>query len=76
MFKNRHFEVKFVKDSKAPAEEISTPLVNPEELSRIAKEIVKYTAIAGIVVMGASVVLNTLSEIAVIAADSKINEKD
>jgi hypothetical protein len=75
MFKNRSFQVKIVKDAANPVED-SKPLVDPEELSRIAKEVVKYTAIAGIVVMGAAAVLNTLSEIAVIAAEANINKED
>jgi hypothetical protein len=36
---------------------------------------VKYTAVAGVVVMTAGAVLHTLSEIAVIAADAGINNK-
>lgn len=75
MFKNRHFEVKLVKDAQTPVED-AKPLVDPEELSRIAKEVVKYTAIAGVVVMGAAAVFNTLSEIAVIATESKFKNED
>jgi hypothetical protein len=73
MFKNRHFQVKLVKDAATPVED-TKPLVDPEELSRIAKEVVKYTAIAGVVVMGAAAVFNTLSEIAVIVTEANVNK--
>lgn len=74
MLENNHIELKLVKDAKSPIED-TTPAVHPEELSRIAKGLVKYTAIAGVIVMGAGVVLHTLSEIAVIAAEANINSK-
>jgi hypothetical protein len=73
LLNNNHIELRLVKDnSSTPNEEVS-PAVNPEELSRIAKGLVKYIAVAGVIVAGAAVVLNTLSEIAVIAADANIN---
>lgn len=75
MLENNHIELKLVKDTKSPIEDI-TPAVSPEELSHIAKKLVRYTAIAGVIVMGAGVVLNTLSQIAVIAAEAGINNKN
>jgi len=74
-FKNRHIEVKLVKDATSPVEDI-VPAVNPEELSRIAKELVKYTAVAGVIVAGAAVVLSTLSQIAVIVTEANINKEN
>lgn len=70
---NNHIELRFARNNTSTPVEDPTPVVNPEELSRIAKGLVKYTAIAGVVVMGAGVVLKTLSEIAVIAAEANIN---
>jgi hypothetical protein len=72
LLKNNHIELKLVPDAKSPIED-TAPAVNPEELSHIAKGLVRYTAIAGVIVMGAGVVLHTLSEIAVIAAEANIN---
>jgi L-alanine-DL-glutamate epimerase-like enolase superfamily enzyme len=70
---NNHIELRIAKNSTPALVEDPAPAVDPEELSRIAKSLVKYTAIAGVVVMSAGVVLKTLSEIAVIAAEANIN---
>lgn len=73
---NNHIELRFARNNVTSPVEDPAPAVNPEELSRIAKGLVKYTAIAGVIVMGAGVVLHTLSEIAVIAAEAGINSKN
>lgn len=70
---NNHIELRFAKNSTPALVEDPTDAVNPEELSRIAKGLVKYTAIAGVVVMSAGIVLHTLSEIAVIITEANIN---
>jgi hypothetical protein len=69
---NNHIELRIAKNSTPTPVEDTAPAVNPEELSRIAKGLVKYTAIAGVVVMSAGAVLHVLSEIAVIAAEANI----
>lgn len=68
-----HIELRLVKDDPLVPVEDTAPAVNPEELSRIAKGLVKYTAIAGVIVMSAGVILHTLSEIAIIASEANIN---
>lgn len=70
---NNHIELRFAKNSTPIHDEDTAPAVNPEELSRIAKGLVKYTAIAGVVIMTAGAVLHTLSEIAVIVTEANIN---
>lgn len=70
---NNHIELRFAKNSTPALDEDTAPAVNPEELSHIAKSLVKYTAIAGVVVMTAGAVLHTLSEIAVIITEANIN---
>lgn len=72
LLNNNHIELRLVKDNTPALIEDTAPVVHPEELSHIAKGLVKYTAIAGVIVMGAGVVLHTLSEIAVIAAEANI----
>lgn len=72
---NNHIEVRLARNTTPLIEDETTPAVDSEEISRIAKGLVKYTAIAGVVVMTAGAVLHTLSEIAIIAADAGINNK-
>jgi hypothetical protein len=67
---NNHIEVRLARNTKPLIEDDTTPAVDSEE-----KGLVKYTAVAGVVVMTAGAVLHTLSEIAVIAADAGINNK-
>lgn len=73
LLNTNHIELRLVKDTNPTPVEDTALAVDPEELSRIAKGLVKYTAIAGAIIMGAGVVLNTLSEIALIAAEANIN---
>ena len=73
---NNHIELRFARDNVTSPVDDPTPAVDSEEISRIAKGLVKYTAIAGIIVMGAGAVLHTLSEIAVIAAEAGIKSKN
>jgi hypothetical protein len=73
LLKTNHIELRVVKDNAPTLIEDTAPAVDPEELSRIAKGLVKYTAIAGVVVMSAGAILHTLSEIAVIATEANIN---
>lgn len=80
MFKNplmnHHLVIRLGRNTDEAPVELAQPAVDPEELSRIAKGLVKYTAIAAATVAGAAVVLNTLSQIAVIAAEANINKKE
>lgn len=78
MFKNRSIQIKLVKDAQTSTQEEAPtfPAVTPEEISHLAKGLVKYTAMVGAAVMGTVYVLKTLNEIAVIAAESNINKKD
>lgn len=73
---NNHIEVRLARNNTPTIVDDTTTAVDSEEISRIAKGLVKYTAIAGVVVMTAGAVLHTLSEIAVIAADAGINKKE
>lgn len=76
LLNTNHLELRVVKDTTPALIEDPTPAVNPEELSRIAKELVKYTAIAGVIVMSAGAILHALSEIAVIATEANINSSN
>lgn len=77
MFKNHSIKIKFVKDAQTPNEE-STPIptVTPEEISRTAKDLTKYIAIAGGLVIGATYVLKTLNEVAVIATENAMKKNN
>lgn len=75
MFKNRHIQVKLVKDAPATNEAV-VETVTPEDIERITLNVVKKVAIATIVTIAASVVLNTLSQIAVNACDNHEKEED
>lgn len=70
---NNHIELRIAKNNTLAPIEDTTPAVNPEELSHIAKGLVKYTAIAGVVVLSAGAILHTLSEIAVIITEANVN---
>ncbi len=65
MFKNRHFQVKVVKDSSDTAAVDPTPtyLINPENIS---KEQIRYVACAVVTVLVARKLLNTTCEAALI----------
>jgi ABC-type transport system involved in cytochrome c biogenesis ATPase subunit len=73
---NNHIEVRFAKNTKPSVIDDTTTAVDSEEVSRIAKNLVKYTAVAGVVVMTAGAVLHTLSEIAIIATKAGIDNKE
>lgn len=70
---NNHIELRVLRNNTPAPVEDTAPAVNPEELSYIAKGLVKYTAIAGVIVMSAGAILHTLSEIAIIASEANIN---
>jgi hypothetical protein len=73
---NNHIEIRFAKNTKPSVLDDTTTAVDSEEVSRIAKNLVKYTAVAGVVVMTAGAVLHTLSEIAIIATKAGIDNKE
>ncbi|ASR80001.1 hypothetical protein SEA_ARCADIA_37 [Arthrobacter phage Arcadia] len=64
MFKNRHIQVKLVKDQPV-SEEAVTPSVTPEDIQRVAKNVVKYVAVGAAAVLAAAAVLDTVSKIVV-----------
>lgn len=72
MFKNRHFEVKLVKDaqSQPTTVEETKPSIDIEEISRHAKELGKQLIIGSLIVIGSTIALSTLSQIAVNACDN------
>ncbi|ASR80096.1 hypothetical protein PQB77_gp35 [Arthrobacter phage Correa] len=69
MFKNRHIQVKLVKD-KPVSEEAVTPSVTPEDIQRVAKNVVKYVAVGAAAVLAAATILDTVSKIVVDKATS------
>lgn len=74
MFKNRAFQVKLVntKDEKNnPDGEVDVLNVNPQEIAKIATEYTVKTIGAIGAVVAANKVLNTICEIAVVAAKAK-----
>ena len=73
MFK-RHLELKIVKTTNPSNDTtVKTPELSKEDLKHIAKDLTKTLAITTVAVIGVSVTLNTLSQIAVIAAKSHFN---
>lgn len=73
MFKNRHMQVKFVKDGDNTFEDdTDLKTVDPAEIAQIAVEsTIKIATVIGGVV-AANRVLKTICEVAVIAAKAKI----
>ncbi|ALY08724.1 hypothetical protein FDH65_gp39 [Arthrobacter phage Circum] len=69
MFKNRHIQVKLVKDQPV-SEEAVTPSVTPEDVQRVAKNVVKYVAVGAAAVLAAAAILDTVSKIVVDKATS------
>ncbi|ASR80291.1 hypothetical protein SEA_JEGGS_37 [Arthrobacter phage JEGGS] len=69
MFKNRHIQVKLVKDQPV-SEEAVTPSVTPEDIQRVAKNVVKYVAVGAAAVLAAATILDTVSKIVVDKATS------
>lgn len=75
MFKNRALQVKMVKTDAAVVdheENVVPAYQDPELMNQIAKDFVRSTAIVIVASLAAAVVLNTLSQIAVKAAESKL----
>lgn len=71
MFKNRSMQVKFVKDAENDVDTTETISVDPEQIAKIATEYtVKAIGAVGAVI-AANKALNTICEIAVIAAKAK-----
>jgi hypothetical protein len=71
MFKNRSMQVKFVKDADKGADDADVKTVDPEEIAKIATEYTVKTIGAIGAVIAANKVMNTICEIAVIAAKAK-----
>lgn len=78
MFKNRHFEVKLVKDSaqNVTVDEQAKPVVDIEELSHHAKELGKKLLVGTLIIMTAGAALSTASQIAVNACDKPRKNED
>jgi len=71
MFKNRSMQVKFIKDADNSVDTPETISVDPEQIAKIATEYtVKAIGAVGAVI-AANKALNTICEIAVIAAKAK-----
>lgn len=58
-------ETKLVKENKKSTTEAPAPLVNAEDVQRVAKNVVKYIAIGAGAVMVTATVLDTISKIVV-----------
>ena len=78
MFKNYRIEAKLVKNSKAetPVEEETKPLITPEDVERVAHNIIKKVVIGATIIIGAATVLSTASQIAVNACDNHNKDED
>lgn len=78
MFKNYRIEAKLVKNSKAetPVEEETKPLITPEDVERVAHNIIKKVVIGTTIIIGAATVLSTVSQIAVNACDNHNKDED
>lgn len=74
MFKNRHFEVKFVKTPQTSNDATPAREIDPEQIASLAKDFTKYAAISVGAVAASGVVLQTLSKIAVIAAEAALKK--
>lgn len=72
MFKNRAVQVKFVKDADNGAGTTEVKVVDPEQIAKIATEYTIKTIGAIGAVIAANRVLNTICEVAVVAAKAKI----
>jgi uncharacterized protein YaiL (DUF2058 family) len=75
MFKNHALQVRMVRSTKpqnAPDKVVTYNHLDPEQISKIAKDQVKHAAIAVGAVLAASKLLNTVSEIVIITAKAKI----
>ena len=71
MFKNRSIQMKFVKDADAP-DQAEIKVVDPKEIAEIATEFTLKTIGAVGAVIAANKVLNTICDVAVIAAKAKL----
>lgn len=64
MFKNRHIQVKLVKDTKTEPE-TTLPTITREDIDRMIDNGIKKVVIGAVVIGAAFAVLNTASQIAV-----------
>lgn len=65
MFKNRHIQVKLVKDTKNETPEATLPTITREDIDRMIDNGIKKVVIGAVVIGAAFAVLNTASQIAV-----------
>ena len=72
MFKNRAIQMKFVKDADNGADTTEVKTVDPEQIAKIATDYTIKTIGTVGAVIAANKVLNTICEIAVVAAKAKI----
>jgi hypothetical protein len=72
MFKNRSIQMKFVKDADNVAEAPEVTTVDPEQIAKIAKDYTVMTVGAIGAAIAANKIVNTICEIAVIAAKAKL----
>lgn len=76
MFKNRKLEIRFLKDEKKPCDHQTESSFSPETAELIkstTKDVVKTIVIGAVVVVAATAVLGTASQIAIIAADTAMD---
>lgn len=76
MFKKHSIQLSVVKTPKDATsdQEAQKPFMTPDEMNTIIKDSMKRTAITCVAVMAASVVLHTVSELILRAADA--NDQD
>ena len=60
----RHLELSVVKNDKDRMVE-TTPILDPEDINRVAKKVIKYLAVGTVATFAAVITMNTASEIAV-----------
>lgn len=72
MFKNRSIQMKIVKDAENGAETPEIKIVDPTEIAEISTEFALKTIGAIGAVIAANKIINTVCEIAIVAAKAKI----
>lgn len=72
MFKNRSIQMKIVKDAEPGAETPEITVVDPEQIGKIAKDYTMLTVGAIGAAVAANKIVNTICEIAVLAAKAKL----
>lgn len=69
-FKGRSLQIRMMKDTPGATSEVVT--IDPEELARVSKDLITFAAIHGVAAYSAVKLVDTISKIAVIAAQSRL----